>query len=95
MIVNGNSNRLANRQSDSIRIAPKPFRFSDEDDSNRLYIVCFEASKLEPQKVCKLGPGGGAASSATTKTCTDRDSLGANRESQPAIRAPLRRQANK
>ena len=36
-------NRLANRQSDFIRITPNPFRFSAKYDSNRSYIVCSEA----------------------------------------------------
>jgi hypothetical protein len=34
-------NRLANRQRRFIGIAPKPFSFSAETGSNRLYIGCF------------------------------------------------------
>jgi hypothetical protein len=47
------SNRLANRQSDSIRIAPKPFRFSGESSSNRLYIAYSWASEIAGQKLPK------------------------------------------
>ena len=36
-------NRLANRQSDFIRITPNPFRFSTKYDSNRLYIAHSQA----------------------------------------------------
>jgi hypothetical protein len=43
------SNRLANRQAETIRIAPKPFRFSAEHDSNRLYFVDFWAWFSRPQ----------------------------------------------
>jgi hypothetical protein len=45
-------NRLANRRSESIRIALNPFRFSAEYDSNRLYIGCFEEPETRAQKKC-------------------------------------------
>jgi hypothetical protein len=41
-----NSNRLANRQSNSIRIEPKPFRFNGECSSNRSYIVYFRRAQF-------------------------------------------------
>jgi hypothetical protein len=50
------SNRLANRQSDSIRIAPKPFRFSAETSSNRLYIAYSWASEIAAQETAKNDP---------------------------------------
>jgi hypothetical protein len=34
-------NRLANRQSESIKFASKPFIFSAENGSNHLYIALF------------------------------------------------------
>ncbi len=49
------SNRLANRQTETIRIAPKPFKFSAKCDSNRLYIVYFWAWFSRPQNGGFLG----------------------------------------
>jgi hypothetical protein len=50
-------NRLANRQSDLIRIASKPFRFSAEWDSNRLYIVCLKGPETRAQKRAEIKGG--------------------------------------
>jgi hypothetical protein len=41
-----NSNRLANRQTNSIRIEPKPFKFSGKCSSNRSYIVYFRGAQI-------------------------------------------------
>jgi hypothetical protein len=56
-------NRLANRQSDSIRIASNSFRFSAKYVSNRLYIVRFKVPDLPSEKNTKQHPRPGAATS--------------------------------
>jgi hypothetical protein len=43
----GISNRLANRQCKTIRIAPKPFGFGEECSSNRSYIAYFRPRLLD------------------------------------------------
>jgi hypothetical protein len=53
-LENADSNRLANRQTETSRFAPKPFRFSDKYNSNRLYIVFFWPPEFRHQKLPKI-----------------------------------------